>query len=121
MVCQRPSIARFIDKSRPSAKKVLRLGKTILFLRGRFEFEIYFPVFSKSALAFLIERIFDGSDVIIWSSVYEAMTFIATCFSPAKNIPSPTSDSRRRYFSSSVRLKVFWSLSIDVADCFNRI
>ena len=55
------------------------------------------------------------------SSVYEAMIFIATCLSPTKNIPSPTSDSRRRYFSSSVRLNTFCRLSTTVGDCFNNI
>ena len=29
---------------------------------------------------------------------------MATCLSPTKNIPSPTSDSSNKYFSSSVRV-----------------
>src|SRR3989338_6797494 len=56
---------------------------------------------------------------MIWSSVYEAMILMATCFKPAKKIPSPTPDSKSRYFSSSVRLKVFCRISIVVGDCFN--
>ncbi len=62
---------------------------------------------SRSCFAFAMARICDGSEVMIWSSVYEAIVFMATCFKPAKNIPSPTFDSSRRYFSSSVRLNVF--------------
>src|SRR3989344_662216 len=52
----------------------------------------------RSCLAFFMERTWDGSEVIIWSSVYEAIILMATCFNPAKNIPSPTSDSRSRNF-----------------------
>src|SRR3989338_3118241 len=48
------------------------------------------------------------------------MTLIATCFSPAKNIPSPTSDSKSKYFSSSDNLKVCWTRSTDVGDCCRR-
>src|SRR6185436_9847534 len=48
---------------------------------------------ARSCFAFLMARICEGSEVMIWSSVYEAMILIATCLSPAKNIPSPTSDS----------------------------
>src|SRR3990167_2066869 len=57
-----------------------------------------------------------GSEVMIWSSVYDAMTLMATCFNPAKKIPSPTSDSNRRYFSSSESLKVDCTRSTDVGD-----
>src|SRR6185369_17707365 len=67
--------------------------------------------------ASLIASICDGSDVMIWSSVYEAMILMATCLSPTKNMPSPTSDSKRRYFSSSVRLNTCCSLSIEEGDC----
>ena len=72
--------------------------------------------FARSCFAFRIARICDGSEVIIWSSVYEAMTLIATCFKPAKKIPSPTSLSRRRYFSSSESLNVCCTRSTDVGD-----
>src|SRR3989344_2984543 len=78
------------------------------------------PARLKSSFAFLIARSCEGSDVMIWSSVYEAMTLMATCLRPAKKIPSPTSDSSRRYFSSSLKLNVFWTLSIDVGDCLRR-
>ena len=37
---------------------------------------------------------------MIWSSTYEDMIFMATCFRPAKNIPSPTSDSSSKYFDA---------------------
>src|SRR3989344_1375411 len=46
---------------------------------------------------------------------------MATCFCPAKKIPSPTSASNNRYFSSSVKLNVFWTTSIVADDCFNKI
>ena len=48
-----------------------------------------------------------GFVVTIWSSVYEATTLTAACFCPAKNIPSPTPDSSKRYFSPSVSRNVF--------------
>src|SRR3989344_8918491 len=79
------------------------------------------PARLKSSFAFLIARSCEGSDVMIWSSVYEAMTLMATCLRPAKKIPSPTSDSSRRYFSSSLKLNVFWSFSMLEGDCFKRI
>jgi hypothetical protein len=71
------------------------------------------------AFAFLIAITCEGSEVMIWSSVYEAMVLMATCLRPAKKMPSPTSDSSKRYFSSSVRLNVFCTKSTDDGDCLS--
>ena len=106
------TLSYFRTNENAYSKKIMR--------RKNLLYKLYYEFCSSSLLAFLMERICEGSEVIIWSSVYEAMIFIATCFSPAKNIPSPTSDSKSKYFSSSVRLKVCWSLSIDVGDCLRR-
>src|SRR3989338_7713766 len=77
--------------------------------------------FARSCFAFLMARICEGSEVMIWSSVYEAMTLIATCFKPAKKIPSPTSLSSSRYFSSSESLNVCCTRSTEVGDCRSSI
>src|SRR3989344_2729722 len=107
-----------LKQNRPLLKK----RKELFPKRKLFFYYNYYSFVNESVANFLFASLAlktsSGAVVIIWSSVWLATTEIATCFLPAKNNPSPTSASSKRYFSCSVKLKVFCTISIVAGDCF---